>query len=221
MHLFIVRHGECAGQVDPALGMDPDTVLTPRGEAQAVLIGRRLATLDVTHIVSSPLRRALATAAVVAEAAVLQEVAVWHELRELWEPLWLSAERAAMERQFPCARFPDHVAADGWLHGDESAAAVRARAAAVLERLPVEYSAEARVALVTHGGFATYVLSAILQIPPEQPVWFELANGAVSHLRFVPSAAQEAWPPLYPAFPVEVLALNDRRHLFNDGRGEG
>lgn len=213
MHLYIVRHGECYGQVDPALGMDPDTALTPQGEQQAALAGQRLAEWGVSRILSSPLARALSSAAIIARAVNAPRFAVWHELRELWEPVWLPRDHAAMEQQFPYANFPAAIAAHGWQHGDASYAAAWARARGALERLQAEEGPDARVALITHGGFANYLLHILLQLPPAQPAFFDLANGAISHVHLVPPEAREVWPPLYPGFAVEVLAINDRRHL--------
>ncbi|MEZ4677847.1 MAG: histidine phosphatase family protein [Caldilineaceae bacterium] len=65
MFIFIVRHGECYGNIDANLG--PDTALTPLGEAQVDRVGERLAELNVTHVVSSPLLRALGTAQRIAD----------------------------------------------------------------------------------------------------------------------------------------------------------
>ena len=55
-HIYLVRHAE------KVLGVD-DPVLTPAGEARAMLLKERLDDVDVTAVYSSDYRRTLATAA--------------------------------------------------------------------------------------------------------------------------------------------------------------
>jgi serine/threonine-protein phosphatase PGAM5 len=59
--LYLVRHGHAAGSDD-----EPELGLSPRGEAEAVLLGRRLAGLRIDIVRHRPLRRAAETAAIVA-----------------------------------------------------------------------------------------------------------------------------------------------------------
>lgn len=82
MHLLIIRHGECLGQCDPDYYDDPDSALSPGGEQQARHVAQRLREERVTHILSSPLIRSLATASIITEAIEIEHIAVWPELRE-------------------------------------------------------------------------------------------------------------------------------------------
>ena len=59
--LLLVRHGEATANAAGLLLGRSDVPLTPRGREQAAAIGPRLG--DVARLVSSPLRRALDTAA--------------------------------------------------------------------------------------------------------------------------------------------------------------
>ena len=69
-----------------------------------------------------------------------------------------------------------------------------------------------RAVVVTHGGFANYLLHEILGTARTPPHWFEIANCAITSIRFVPEEQRENWP-LYPAAEAEILGVNDVSHL--------
>jgi broad specificity phosphatase PhoE len=215
MHLLIVRHGECLGQCDPNYYSDPDSALSQLGEQQAHKLAGRLVAEQITHILSSPLIRSLATANVIADLTGIMPVEVWAELREGWNNLYRSFRRAELQQRFPSAVFPASIKEDGWEHGgDSSYDLFFARAKHTLQLIEGRFGPDDRIVIVTHGGFANYLLHAILQIDPSTPQWFELANSSISHVRLVPESAKERpnWP-LYPPVKAEVLSINDIAHL--------
>jgi broad specificity phosphatase PhoE len=59
--IFLIRHGETAGNA-ARIVQKPDVPLSPRGEAQAEALARRLAGDGIARILSSDLMRAVATA---------------------------------------------------------------------------------------------------------------------------------------------------------------
>lgn len=59
--ILLIRHGETAGNA-ARIVQKPDIPLSPRGEAQADALARRLAAEGITQIFSSDLERAAATA---------------------------------------------------------------------------------------------------------------------------------------------------------------
>jgi broad specificity phosphatase PhoE len=65
--ISFVRHGETAHNRDGRLQGRVDLELSERGAGQAALLARRFAGKTVTHVFSSPLRRARQTAAGIAE----------------------------------------------------------------------------------------------------------------------------------------------------------
>ena len=69
--LYLVRHGESAGNVNLGLRRSDDPPLTERGRAQAARAAAALAELRLEDVCSSPLRRARETAAVIAAASGL------------------------------------------------------------------------------------------------------------------------------------------------------
>lgn len=215
MHLLIIRHGECLGQSDPAYYDDPDSDLSLHGTQQAHHVAQRLIAEHITHMVSSPLVRSLATASIIADAIGHPTIDVWPDLREGWNTQHRGWGRAVLQQRFPRAVLPLSMTDAGWEHGgDRSYAHFVARAEQVLRAIREHFGPDDRVVIVTHGGFANYLLHAILHIPATTPRWFELANGSISHVRLVPDPAKERpnWP-LYPPVDAEVLRVNDAGHL--------
>lgn len=64
MKVLMVRHGESDSNASKTFTHDPN--LTERGHLQSIRVGKRLAKLKVEAIYSSPLRRAIDTASVIA-----------------------------------------------------------------------------------------------------------------------------------------------------------
>jgi len=218
MDLFIVRHGESLGQIEAAYNNHPDPALSALGERQAQAAAARLATLAVTQIVSSPLLRALGTAASIAEAAHHPTIQVWPELVEGWTGPYQGLQRHELLRRFPRADLPASFVDDaGWLHpGDYTYEEYCARADGVLRRIEATFAHVDRVVVVTHGGLANALLNAILQIPPATPQWFELQNASLTQVHLVPDPQQERFGGgyvLYPPVRAEVQSVNDTAHL--------
>lgn len=220
MYLYLVRHGECHSESATDV-FTPDGALTTGGERQAALTARRLAGECITHVLSSPLVRALATACPVAKAVADLPVEVWTALREGYGdlpgipvPLHRGLGRAELLRRFPRAVLPPEIIDDGWTHGgDNDYPAFFARCTAVARRLQAEFAADDRVVVVGHGGCLNYVLHALLGIPEEAPVWFHMDLGAITILRLMPEWERRQGWPLYPPVGVELLSLNDGAHL--------
>jgi broad specificity phosphatase PhoE len=220
MHLYFVRHGECHSESSPGI-FTPDGDLSALGERQAGLAANRLAALGITHVLSSPLLRALATASAIAEAAGAMPVEVWTELREGYGdmpgipvPIYRGPPRSEVLRRFPSVVLPVDITEDGWEHGgDNQYPAFSARCATVARLLESRFVPDDRVVVVGHGGCFNYVLHALLGIPVAAPVWFQMDLGAISTLRLVPERERRQGWPLYPPVGVELLSLNDRSHL--------
>ena len=170
MHLFIIRHGECLGQCDPAYYTDPDSPLSPRGEAQARAVADQLRIEQTNHILSSPLLRSLATAHIIADILDIASVDVWFDLREAWDDPYRSVQRAELQQRFPRAVLPATMLDAGWEHpGDKTYVSFFARATSVLQEIKARFAHQDRVVIVTHGGFANALLHTILQVAPTTP----------------------------------------------------
>lgn len=212
MNLYLIRHGECLGQSDPAHYSNPDSPLSALGEQQAVLTAKHLSRANLSCVVSSPLVRALATAAPIAQSFNIP-VLVWTDIREGFSDYHKGFSLAKLRTEFPNTQFSEEVTEEGWHHGNDFYDDWEIRCKRVLEKLAL-LPQNSQVAMITHGGFGNYFLHSVLGLSFKQPIWFELANGSVSHLRFVPNPKDERpnWP-LYPPVSIEVHSINTIAHL--------
>lgn len=215
MHVFLVRHGESFGNIDPDM-TDPDTDLTPLGEAQARRVGMRLAELKVTHLVSSPLLRALATSEIIATHTNIATFDVWMDLREGNHGAYWCRPRAQLIARGPKAILPAEIEADGWLHKTTNNSEFVGRCERVVTCIKETFSHDDRVAVVTHGLVGNNMLHMFLGISLQQPMWFELSHASITGVRFVVDPLRERpnWE-LLPPVDVEVAYVNDMRHLFD------
>jgi broad specificity phosphatase PhoE len=82
MRLYIARHGESLDDIEDCYGGIADFPLTDSGRKQALETAGQLQDLAVTMIFSSPLSRALETAAIIADQLHLPPPVVIDELQE-------------------------------------------------------------------------------------------------------------------------------------------
>ena len=206
MHLFMIRHGQSTNNAiavaepgdAPAEGGSPtsDPELTSIGRRQADLVARFLAESDgridggdspcsdgrgfrLTHLYTSLMARAVATAEAISETVDLAPVA-WPEVHE-WGGLYRrDGTRAGLPgpgRSFfaessPRLVLPDWLDDEGWWnrpHEDEPAMVVR-RAERFTEQLVERHGAsDNRVAVVSHGGFFRALRRVLLGTPLGTP----------------------------------------------------
>lgn len=206
MELILVRHGECGTS-------SIDDILTPTGEWQALQVGKRLADLHIAAFLSSPLLRALGTASIVAQQLGNCPFEVWTELREGLDAVYHGYGRQELLQRFPLAILPTDIKHDGWYHRGETQETMFERCQHILDRLHARFEPNDIIVIIAHGGILNYFLHVILNISPQTPVWFEMAYGAISQVRFVPKEQRHAYPPLYPEMTVEIHSINDIMHL--------
>jgi broad specificity phosphatase PhoE len=193
MQLIIVRHGQSTGNI--TTDDVPDGELTPLGRQQAQETAARLVPDRITHVLSSPLVRALATGTTIADATGIGQVEVWPELQE----------------HRPNAVFPESVEAEGWDHGGETYESALERGCGAIAALRARYSPRDIVVVATHGAFASYLLRALLHIPPQLSIWFRMNNCGISRVEFAnPSGHDSQWR--YDA-EAEIVCVNDVAHL--------
>jgi broad specificity phosphatase PhoE len=147
--ILLARHGETDWNREGRFQGHADPPLNRTGRAQAVDLSVALMTEQVAGVYSSPLRRALETAEVVAASHGLEPVPV-DDLREVDVGSWSGLTRAEVEERFPAqfARWLDY--GQGWEDG-ETYEEMGRRAVHALLRLAAAHDGE-RVLAVTHGG---------------------------------------------------------------------
>jgi broad specificity phosphatase PhoE len=147
--ILLARHGETDWNREGRFQGHADPPLNETGRAQAAELAAELEGVELAAVYSSPLRRAVETAAVVAAEHGLEPVAV-DALREVDVGSWQGLTREEIEARFPeqFARWLDYD--QGWEDG-ESYEGMGRRAVAVLLELAAAHEGE-RILAVTHGG---------------------------------------------------------------------
>jgi len=197
MELLVIRHAEPVRVTAAESGGAPaDPGLTERGQEQATRLAAWLAPERLDHVVSSPLRRALETAAPLAEATGLRVEVDEHvgeydrnadsyipveELRETKDDQW----QAMVE-----GRWEDY--------GGESPHVFRARIEPALDRIVAAHPG-GKVAVVCHGGVVNVYLAAVLGL--DRHLWFEPTYTSISRVRASRTGARS------------VATVNETGHL--------
>lgn len=188
MFLYLVRHGQSTNNATPGGTHVADPLLTPLGEEQAGYAGDALRSAGLTALHASPMRRAMATAAIIGAKVGLPT----HIAAELCEMDGVNTERGLSRNDilalYPTATLSDSVTDTGWWIGkQETPEQVAERAKRVAENLRSLYGDQpaARIALVTHGTFASYLLRYYLGLPTLDR-WFYHVNAGISLLEFAP-----------------------------------
>jgi probable phosphoglycerate mutase len=198
--LLLLRHGETALSAEKRFSGRGDAVLTERGLAQARAAAARLSSYgDIAAVVSSPLRRAMQTASVVAESLGL-DVAVDEGLVETDFGAWEGRTFAEVR-----ANWPGEIQA--WLDdqsvappGGESFTSTFARVVAARERLLASYPG-VRVVVVSHVTPIKAVVREALGAPAQ----------ALYRMHLDPASLTTVdW---YADGPAVLTGLNDVSHL--------
>ena len=147
--ILLARHGETDWNREGRFQGHADPPLNDTGRAQAAALATELAGAELAAVYSSPLRRAIETAQVVAAQHELEPRAL-DALREVDVGSWQGLTRAEIETRFPdgFARWLDYE--QGWTDGETYEEMGRRVVAALLE-LAAAHARE-QILAVTHGG---------------------------------------------------------------------
>ncbi len=147
--VLLVRHGETDWNRENRFQGHADPPLNARGWAQAAEVAERLAAEPVDAVYSSPLRRALETAEVVAARLGLA-VEQAEGLREIDVGEWQGLTREEVADRYPAAFARWLDLGPGWERG-ETYDELTTRVLRELRSIAARH-AGARVVAVTHGG---------------------------------------------------------------------
>ena len=220
MKLYLVRHGQSAGNLAGRMTGWSEHPLTALGTTQARRVAARLAPLGPMAVYASDLPRALDTARLIAAAWASAEPPAQPPVPP---PVGAEAARAAGAavtfdrrlREIDLGDYEgrswdefgaDRALADAFarepllttLPGGESLAMVQERVIAAFEEI-VE-SGQAVACLVSHDGPIRTILNHVLQVPPERHWAFSTSHGGLTLLE-----ASTGW--------VSVRFVNDTSHL--------
>ncbi|TNY34681.1 histidine phosphatase family protein [Thermomonospora catenispora] len=160
--LVLWRHGQTPWNVENRFQGKTDIPLDETGVAQAARAARLLAALRPTAIVSSPLKRAAATAAALAEITGL-EVTYDQDLIERDGGAWEGLTGAEIRERYPA----EHAV---WQPpGGETAAQVAKRVSAALERAADALPPDGTLVAASHGAALRLGMCGLLGFPEE--IW--------------------------------------------------
>ncbi len=205
MRLLLIRHGETAhnaGQI--ALGRE-DVPLNERGVEQADLLGASLTSESIAAIYSSPLRRAMATAAPLAKSLDLT-VEIEDGLIEMDVGEVENQTFAELAERFPdfLKEWRSERVADLCMPGGESLRQVQKRAWSAIDEIRDRH-ADQTVAVVTHNFVILTLLCRVMGID-------------LSHFRRVKQDLAAVSEIQLEAERAVLLRMNDRCHLLTDQR---
>ncbi len=154
-------------------------------------------TYGMTRLVCSPMRRALLTTQPISRALGLRPE-VWLDIHE-HGGVYLDREgsvgsvgypgitRGEVQAQFPSYILPDALTETGWWrNGFEEWRGCLDRAVSVALRLRALGATDERIAMVTHGGFASALIMALLRTPFDAGVHYSHNNTGISLIHFRP-----------------------------------
>ncbi len=200
-HLYFVRHGETASNVNGLLHGVTDVPLNDIGLRQAELIADRLAAVDyLDRIVASPLQRALRTAQAIQRKSGLP-LRIHDGLSEMnfgsaeGIPFNEVAERYPAQSQLFLDPSVDHAR----YPGGESRAEFFGRVNRAVDDIANQYLGQ-HIVVVAHGGFISAMLTVLMSDHPNNWQDRPIENCSLTHIE------------LSTAAPVAHL-VNDAVHL--------
>jgi broad specificity phosphatase PhoE len=155
MTIFLVRHGETDWNRGGRVQGREDIPLNHAGREQAARLASVFSCIGIGSIWSSPLSRAMDTAAIIARECGIGSVIPLEALRERD-----FGESSGMTREERARIYPDEES----IPGQEAFDALQRRAIAALMRIAEDDPSE-RVLVVSHGAFIDSVIRALSGIP--------------------------------------------------------
>ncbi|HYP14017.1 MAG TPA: histidine phosphatase family protein [Bryobacteraceae bacterium] len=172
-HIWLVRHGETEWSLSGQHTGRTDIPLTERGQRHARSLQGMLAPLGISHVLTSPLKRAFETCRL---AGLGDQAQIEPNLQE-WDYGDYDGRTTADIRE----EIPDWTIWTGGAAGGESIGDVARRADAVIER---SVSLEGDVALFSHGHFLRILAARWIDMPPQHGQLLALDTASLSCLGF-------------------------------------
>ena len=162
MKIYLVRHGETLWNKEEVFRGRKDIPLNDTGMIQAEKVGAHFAGITLARIVSSPLQRAVQTAAAIGRTSGLP-VETMEELADINFGIWEGLSLRVVEERYPdqfdlWKRFPQKLQ----VSGGETLAMVRERASGSLAKLAS--FEDGAIALVTHRVICKMIVLSSLNI---------------------------------------------------------
>lgn len=239
MQLYYIRHAQSENNALYSIagnyeGRSMDPALTAIGRKQAKLLAQFLVKEQerenhrgddafdgylggMTHIYTSLMERAVATAEIIAEALNLP-LHSWEELHETGgifiydqvtgEPIGQAGNNKQYFKSYhPTLILPESMREAGWWNRPFESLETRVeRGRLVLDDLLQKHgSSEDRVIFVSHGGFYNYFIMAILGLDRRDGFWFLMNNAAITRFDFSDDEAVLVYQNRSDHLPPELV----------------
>jgi broad specificity phosphatase PhoE len=205
--LYLVRHGTTVLNVQNRYRGRRDIPLDAQGYQDAVDAARRLSNVGLTAVYTGPLRRTIATAQIIADAAGVPDLRILHGLNNLDYGAWegMTSEEAASYDPQAHALYRTSPGDAICPQGERLTDAQR-RMVAALQLIGSRHPGEA-VAAVTHAVMIRLTLVALDIVQGEK--WrHPLGRGSVTEFHVDGTIQLAALPLEDPAAPKEEDAWN-------------
>ena len=215
MQFYFIRHGQSENNALWDLtgsnrGRSHDPELTELGRQQAHLLAnflrqsgstpeniddpKNVGGFHITHLYTSLMIRAAATAQIVAETLDIPVMA-WEDLHEeggiyLEDELTgeckglAGANREYFRAHYPSLILPESLWEAGWWNRPYEEPDQRPQRARRFWQGLIERHSETddRVAVISHGGFYNHLLAVVLNLPKRDGYWFAINNAAITRI---------------------------------------
>lgn len=179
--IVLVRHGQTDWIGHAVAGRQPGVHLNQAGVTEASALPHRLAALPIRAIYSSPLERAVQTAAPLAKARQL-DVRILEDATELDFGEWTSQGFDRLEHESAWRRF-NSFRSFSRAAGGELMPEVQTRIVRALEGLRATHPGDT-VVLVSHGDVIRAALAYVLGVPLDLFQRIEIRAASISRVRF-------------------------------------
>lgn len=165
--IYLIRHGATVLTAEDRFAGSTDVLLSDEGREQFRLLSERLSRVELAAVYSSPMRRTVESAEILARPHQLPVTAV-EAFREIAHGRWEERTRAEVEREYAeeYARWNEdpYTFAPA---GGETGLAVTARALPELLEVVARHQGQ-RVAIVSHKATIRLLLSSLLGFDPRR-----------------------------------------------------
>ncbi len=224
LELYLIRHGQTFGNLGTGMeGLNDldkfDVPLTPKGQHQAELLGERFKNYPFDAVFASGLRRAMNTASEIVKKQPENgsHSVIVHPL--LSENGGVEEEYQGLAYSQAKEMFPLITLAEGFDENGRiisftkgwSDAEQLSRAEKVLEHIKSRYKNGAKVAVVAHAAFNTFLFHSALGLDPEKVIFDpHFLNTGVTKIVFFKEGTGRY------GIDVQLVYQNDLSHLYAD-----
>lgn len=181
--IYLIRHGEVEQSYHNVFAGRLDIGLSDLGHSQACLVASWLMKLKPTHILSSPLKRAIFTAQPLASSTAIK-LEILPELREIDFGLWTGLHWDEVLKRFG-------ISAYDWLEALTTNKIPQAEPIdAFFERINkvynkiLSYTHNCRLAVFSHGGVIRGLISKIFELPLPKLAYFQIDYGSITEISY-------------------------------------